>query len=230
MRGAFASTTTLPIAGKPDDHVRRQTPVLGRFRHLFEEIAVAEHSSHLDRAPKLHLSPVAAHVRGSQRLHETAGLIAKLLVDAAQLGDLRLDFGVGFDPFGFEIGDFRVEALQRFVERRNQVLDCDLSLVELRRGIDLEILEPLFGPLQELLGIRAQCRSGQGAEGVFQNFLGFAVCHVPALRDREAPLRLAQFVSKGPRLLLSRRLPAGRADGAAEEKGEDRNNEGRRLR
>ena len=182
-----------PIARKPDDHVWRQTAALGSFRYLFEEIAVAEHSGHLDRAPQLHLSPVAADVWRSQRLHQTAGLVAKLPVDAAQLRDLGLDLGVGFDPFGFEIGNFRVEALQRLIERRNQVLDRDFSLVELGRRIDLKIPEPLFGPLQELLGIRGQRRSGKNAEGVFQNFLGFAVCDVSALGDRKTPLRLAQF-------------------------------------
>ena len=122
----------------------------------------------------------------SQRLHETAGLIAKFLVDVPNSEICGLDLGVGFDPFGLEIGNLRVEAFQRLVERRNQVLDCYFSFVELRGGIDLEILVPLFGSLQELLGIRAQCRSRQGAEGVLQNFLGFAVCHVPALRDRKA--------------------------------------------
>jgi len=59
---------------------------------------MAEHPRHLNRAPKLHLAPIASDVGRPQRLHEAAGLISKLLVHGSEFRDLRLHFGIGFDP------------------------------------------------------------------------------------------------------------------------------------
>src|SRR5688500_20247236 len=76
------------IAGKLADHVWRQAPVLGRFRNLLDKITVAEHSSQFNGPPKLHLSPVAAHVRRWRGLNKATGLIAEFMIAATVLGTL----------------------------------------------------------------------------------------------------------------------------------------------
>ena len=52
------------LVRQADDHVRALTLTVASFnRGLFFKIAVVDHAGHFDRAAKLHLTPLATHLR-----------------------------------------------------------------------------------------------------------------------------------------------------------------------
>ena len=143
-------------AGQLDDEVGAQAPFLGSEVMLGLEVAVLEHAGHLDHATELDLAPAAADVRPvAQRADEVARLAAELLLRLGELAHLGRELRVGPGARDLELLQLPVHFRERFLDRRDEVLDRLLALVEVVRRLRLELLELRLREREE--GFAARC-------------------------------------------------------------------------
>ena len=116
------------------------------------EVAVLEHPGHLDDAAQLDLAPAAADVRAvAERADEVAGLAAQLLLRLGERAHLLGERRVGARARDLELLQLAVDLLERLLERRDEVLDRLLALVEILRRLLLQLLELGLRKLEERL-------------------------------------------------------------------------------
>ena len=133
----MASTTTCLPPGQVDDQVRPQRRLVARDRRLLDEVAVADHAGELDHVAQLHLAPLPAGVGLAQRGDERAGLGPQPLAGLGQRLELRLEAPARLAPLLVEPQQLRVDAAELVAERRHQLLDRLLALVEVALGLGL---------------------------------------------------------------------------------------------
>ena len=157
-----------------------------------------DHPRQLDDVAQLHLAPLPARVRLAQRGHERACLGAELLACLGQRPQLRLEPAARLPPLLIELQQLRVDAAELLLERRHELLDGLLALVEIALGLDLRRLELGARHLGELRHARLQRLGAQRLERLGQPLLGVAERLQPLLRERplvvEVSARFDQLV------------------------------------
>ena len=99
------------------------------------EVAVLEHAGHLDDAAQLDLAPAPADVRPvAERADEVARLAAQLLLRLGELPHLRRELRVRARARDLELLELAVDLRERLLDRRDEVLDRLLALVEILRS------------------------------------------------------------------------------------------------
>ncbi len=130
--------------GQVDDQVGAQRPLVAGERRLLDEVAVAHHPGELDDVAQLHLAPLAARVRLAQRGDERAGLGAQPLAGLVQRLQLRLEPAAGLAPLLVEVQQLLVDPAELLPQRRDELLDRLLALVQIALRLGLGRLQ--LGP------------------------------------------------------------------------------------
>ena len=137
-------------AGQLHDEVGAEPPVVGRDVVLCLEVAMLEHPRHLDDAAQLDLAPAAADVRPvAERAHEVPGLAAQVLLALGEDANLCRQIRVRPRACELELLQLAVDLRERLLDRRDEVLDRLLALVEILRRLLLQLLELGLRELEE---------------------------------------------------------------------------------
>src|SRR6476469_182857 len=166
----------LPIfgTGELDDEVRAETAVFGRHMRLRLEVAVLEHPGHLDDPPELDLAPAPADVGPvAQGTHQVSGLAAELALSLRELADLDAQLGVRVRARDLELLEFSVDLLQRLGDRRHEMLDRLLPLLQLLGRPLLQLLQLRLGEFHEGLVVRRKGVCGERLQGGAERRPGF---------------------------------------------------------
>jgi hypothetical protein len=68
----FGIDDDLPPARQPNDHIRPQSSVVGRYSFLFKEITVGDHAGKFRDSLQRDLSPAASNIRRTERFDQIA--------------------------------------------------------------------------------------------------------------------------------------------------------------
>ena len=158
----FASTTTVFEPGSLHDEIGPEPAVVGRDVVLRLEVAVLEHPRHLDDAAQLDLAPAAADVRPvAERADEVPGLAAQILLALGEHANLRRQIRVRPRARELELLQLAVDLRERLLDRRDEVLDRLLALVEILRRVLLQLLELGLREIEERLVARRERVGGE---------------------------------------------------------------------
>ena len=124
-------------AGHADDQVGPQRRLVPGDRRLLDEVAVPHHPGELDDVAQLHLAPLAARVRLAQRRDERAGLGPELLAGLGERPQLRLEPAARLAALLVEPQQLGVDTAELLAQRRDELLDRLLALVEVALGLRL---------------------------------------------------------------------------------------------
>ena len=164
----------LLAAGQANDHVGTQASAVGRDRTLFDEVAVVQHTGHLDRAAKLHFSPASAHVRRAQGLYQLGGFRLQLLLRAGERDDLLAQRAIGVHALRLQGLDLLFDRLERLLDRFHQSGDGQLARRQAAFSLLVKRLQAGLGQLQERLVIAGQRVGGKPVKGVLQLLRGLS--------------------------------------------------------
>ena len=156
----------LLAAGHVHDQVGAQGAIVVAHRHLLGEVAVADHAGHLDHVSQLHLPPAATRLGLAQGRHQRSGLAAQTLLRLDHRAQLLLQHAGALDAVPVEPLQTRVHQLELFRDRRHQLLDRLLALLQLALGLALIRAQGLLGQRQELLVVLLQRVGRQRLEPV----------------------------------------------------------------
>ena len=107
----------LLLAGKPHDDVGSEhISVFARRRALFVEVAMLDHSGHLDDALELDLSPAPAHVGLLQGGGEIPGFDAEPILVAAKQRHAFGELSIGLVPDPLDTLKLSIHPLERVLE------------------------------------------------------------------------------------------------------------------
>ena len=100
-----------------------------------------EHPRELDDALQLQFTPVTAHVRLAQRLHEIAGLAVQRRQPGAERADLLVQFGGGRRAIHLDLPKLDVHQMERVDQRLHDLGDGLLPLVQIGNRVRLHLAE-----------------------------------------------------------------------------------------
>ena len=142
------------VAGEPHDHVGAQhVPVGVGGRRLLDEVAMLDHSCHLDDAAKLDLPPASPDVRCAERGDEVARLRPQALLVGPKLAHSLVERSVGLLPRALHALELEIHPLERVLERTDVPGEMRLGQLEEARAVRVERLgrERLDGSLEPLV-------------------------------------------------------------------------------
>jgi len=150
------------------DHVRTLRALAGLQGFLFDEVAVLDHAGQFHQAAQGQFTPLAAHLRTAQCLHQVAGFVLQLPVrfrhgfEVPGQGAMRLltlGLHAAYLLFGF---------FQCLANRPDQAFHGLFPAGEFTLRLDVKLLEVFPGQAQELRIIALQRLGGEGVEAVAQ--------------------------------------------------------------
>ena len=143
-------------SGQVYQHIRSQSAPRVVHRLLFDKIAVLQHASQLDHAPELHLTPLAARLRGPQGAHQRCRFIRELVLRFTHQPQVLVQRGMANCAFLVELLQFFVDALQPFVHRLHQLVDRQPPRVEVCTGHLLVLAQRRLREIEEGLIVGLQ--------------------------------------------------------------------------
>ena len=166
-------TTCLP-PGQPDDDVGAHAAigiVRAVDRLLLFEIAVLEHAGELDDALQLELAPPAADAGPLERIHEPPGLASQVLAGRIERRDPLQQLRAGLEPPALGLLDLAIDLIQRFRDRREQVLHRLFAGVDIGGRLRAGFAQTGFGEIEKRLVVGLQGLGRQRLEGFTQRRL-----------------------------------------------------------
>ena len=156
-------------AGQADDDVGAQSPlVIANERVLLFEIAMLHHPGELDDAFELQLAPSAADPRPLEGIDQPRRLAAQRLSHAVERGDFVKQLGAGLQTMALGVFDLALDLFECGLHRREQILDCALALVDVRRGLGARLAQPRFGQVEERFVVRPKSLGAERLKSVAQ--------------------------------------------------------------
>ena len=142
---------------------------------LLLEIAVLEHPGQLDDAFQLQLAPAAAHAGPLERVHQPAGLAPQFLAGRIERGDPLDERRARLRAAALRFPNLAIHLLERFRDRREQLLDRLLARVEIGRGFRARLAQPRFGQIEKRPVVGFQRFGGERLERLAQLRVGLFV-------------------------------------------------------
>src|SRR6185437_4289598 len=143
------------------DEIGAQRALAADEVQLLREIAVLDHAGKLYDALQREFAPAAAHLRPAQRRDEAARLALQLRLTARERLDLRAQMCEGIAPLALERLRLVLDALERLLERGDELSDRSLALLERTLREDLLLAQALARHPQEQLAVRTQRFRGE---------------------------------------------------------------------
>ncbi len=151
-------------AGQADDDVGAHPAVVVRDRLLLFEVAVLDHPRELDDAFQLELAPPASNAWALEGVHEPGGFGPEVLPDGIERRDARDEIRARGDTAMLGFLDLGVHAVERLLERREQIFDGPFARVDVRRGFRPRFAQPRLGEVKKRLVVRVQSLRAEGLE------------------------------------------------------------------
>src|SRR5262249_47177394 len=175
LEGRLGIDDDLFSAGKLNQYIRSQPPLVSGDGLLLGEVAVLDHARKLDDPLQLKLAPPAANTWTFQRVDETLGFATQLLAGGIERCDLLEQLRAIVQASSLGFSNFTVDLLERPRDRRQQILDGFLASVKFGGSLGPRFAQPRLSKIQERFVVAAERVGTEGAKGFAEPGFGVAV-------------------------------------------------------
>ena len=124
---------------------------------MLNKVDAVDHTSHFNRAAKLHFPPLATDLRRTEGLHKAARGLAKLDLRLGELLELLLERGLALRATLFDFFDAFVKSLQRNANRLDGFINRFLAFLQVALSPILIFFERGLGEVKERLIVLRKC-------------------------------------------------------------------------